>query len=707
MSANIVLNTSSISAQRRRLEPPPGQGAPADAVTLLLCNPTLLAKALPAWEEEAEEIPSGCMVEPHKSLGHLRRVSTDAQAAFDAAWEGPLIFAPQRQRYYSHVLELRSPRPSLALGWTLGMLRRGRRPKEVRIGVNERVCPEKWRQGGLDLLRAIPQLSGRPGEGVATLELPAQLLSPSTAPLIAGAFPNLARLELSDSLRLSPEVLQSSARGLALLLGVPSEAEGGGEGPPAADAVAPGAGTGGGAGSGAGATAAASGEASAGAGGDATGGSVGAGLLPLLPRLTELGLTGPPGLPPGFTWLLQQATQLRTLELRAENYDYLPDLPPGRAPLDEIASLTQLSALSLHSCDVPPLPALIGDLTGLTSLELSSLHGSHSPAIFAPLQGLQRLEVPRASLEVTGLAEALSSLTRLSVKGFTLSAQELSQPLTSIPRWRLPAGLRELGLGIGEQWVAVHPEVLAGLELPAGLRLEHDSTKRSFVLIPGRHTAPPVEEDGFAGTELLPAAEEALCGALRFVLLHGLQHGHAGKRGLLKGGRPNHGRWLREVAALGPTRLTLEGISLSYQDVEAIVEHMADMGDLEALAFERPSKLPLPALPLLAGLPRLKDLALDAIPWAGDDEDSSELRGQALSSIVALARARPEGRDLALDLRCGEEDAEAWARVQALAVRSREEMVALGVRPLRLAVEGIDLYLPPVPPDAEDGEEAD
>ncbi|KAG2501353.1 hypothetical protein HYH03_001143 [Edaphochlamys debaryana] len=552
------------------------------------------------------------------------------------------------------------------------------------MGFDERICPEEWRQGGLDFLRAIPQLSGRPGEGVASLELPAQLLSLSTAPLIAGAFPSLARLVLSEAGELSPDASHEAARGLALLLNGGGKPEGGG----VAD----------------GATAGAVGEGAVGGGTSTEAGSEGvAGVAtqntaPLLPRLVALrfGPTPLKRLPPGFGTVLWQSSQLRTLEFKSlalsvKNQQEQEQAEDSRGPLEDIASLTQLTALSLYSCAVPLLPVLTGALTRLTSLSLGFQRSSLSPALFAPLQGLQRLEIPDATLEAAGLAEALSSLTRLSVGGFTLSAQELSQPLTSIPRWRLPAGLRELGLGTDSYPPAVPPEILAGLELHPGLCLDRCSTQGSFVLHPGRHTATPAEdgdddeEGGFVGTELLPAAEEALCGALRFVHRNGLLWkrqrslsitfkaqlrdqllqpvGGAAGTGP---GRPNHGRWLREVAALRPTDLTLEGIRLSYQDVETVKQGMQE---LQTLIFEPPI----------------------------------ELRGQAIASIVGLVKAMPEKQALTLDLSTVKGLGFAAAeRVRSLGLRVRAQVEACGVEPILITAEGLTVEVDPNEPDDVD-----
>ncbi|KAG2501372.1 hypothetical protein HYH03_001162 [Edaphochlamys debaryana] len=711
-------NSTQADAEAKRRRPVaglPGQGPPGDPETAVLLNPTLLVKCWPTGGKELKMAQAGSSIYPdlRNRLGTFRLVSKDARLAFDSACEAPLMFAPQRQRekYMKEGREPAGPRPSQALDWALGMLQRGRRPREVRFGVNERIRPEEWRQGALDLLQAFPQLSGRPGQGVVSLLLPPELLSPSTALLIAGAFPNLARLELSMTAAprrpwevrpvTSPEALAEAARGLALLLGVRSGPEGG-DAPAAAREGTPPA------------------EACEGAG-------IGPEQCrpPLLPCLTALGLSGPVRLPPGYAPLLRQATQLRTLELSKGDFADLTEFGGapaddegepewgGRGALEELTSLTQLTALSLRACSLNLLPVLTGALTSLTSLELtgqnsnSPLYLPLSPSVFAPLKSLQRLEVPRANLEAAGLAQALSSLTCLSVGGFTLPAQELSQPLTSIPRWPLPAGLRELGLYADEHSAGAPPEALAGLELHDGLRLDQASSQTSFLLNPRHHTAPAVEEGGLAGTELLPAAEEALCGALSFVRQHGLlksgrlsvifntdapdrllqPFGGAAGTGP---GRPSHGRWLREVGALGPKRLTLEGFELSYEDVETMRDGLEEV---ESLWLGPPSQFPLPALPLLAGPPRLRSISLDGTPWAGDDPASTELRDQALASLVALARARPEGRRLALEvLFASEVNQEGQERVQALATRAREEMVAGGVRPIRMMVRC--LYLP-------------
>ncbi|KAG2501352.1 hypothetical protein HYH03_001142 [Edaphochlamys debaryana] len=641
-----VESSLSPALKRRRLAAaPPGQGPPANPVPAVLFNPTLLAKIWPT------------------------------------------------HRYRLRGRELAGPSPCEAVEWALGMLRRGRRPRVVDIEIKEE-GPVEWRQGALGLLRAIPQLSGRPGEGVACLQLPAQLLSPSAAPLIAGAFPNLSRLEMTAAGELSPDASHEAARGLALLLKGAEGAEGSG------------------------ASAGVGGEEAGEQGGEGSGGGPSSSPARVLPRLTALKLSLSQGtlksLPPSFGTVLRQAPQLRTLELPGHELIHGEDQErDARGPLEELASLTQLTALSLRACAPSLLPVLTAALTRLTSLQLTSQGHALPPALFAPLQGLQRLDMPCASLEVAGLAEALSSLTRLGVRVFTLPAQELSQPLTSIPRWQLPAGLRELAL-CKRGCVDVPPEVFAGLELPAGLLFDQESSLNSFVLRPGCHTAPPVEEEGFAGTELLPAAEEALCGALRFVRRHGLFNcrevcitykaqasdlllqpvGGAAGTGP---GRPNHGRWLREAAALRPTHLKLEGIRLSYQDVEIIAEEMVD---LESLSFKTPSEVAFPAFPLLAIMPHLSDIEFDATCWARPDAASAELRVQAIASLLALARELPEGRPPTVGL-CygGGLSHAAEERVRSIGLRAREQMRACGVRRILITAGGF--YVDSDPEDSD------
>ncbi|KAG2501218.1 hypothetical protein HYH03_001031 [Edaphochlamys debaryana] len=681
-------NYPSGTKRRRLAAGSPSHGLPADPMTVVLFNPALLATIWPVGDEEVDEAHSG------------PALSATLRSGAGACKSKPLA------------------------GWALRMLRRGRRPREVRIWVDEKHYPGQWREGAQAFLRAVRRASGRPGKGVVSLQLPTRLLPAGGACRIARAFPNLSRLTLTGREKLKPSLLQASARSLARLLGVASGAEGG-EALAAAGGQAPG-------GSGGEASAAANGGASnsgvghseapaggvgvaAGAGGgearaaaahaEATaGGGLGHGLKPLLPRLTELEVTGRKGLPPGFAPLLRQATQLRTLDLHGQRISdsaHQGQEAAGPGPLEQLASLTQLSALSLHSCAVPLLPVLAGALTRPTSLELS--HQSEPalrPALFAPLKALQRLEIPGARLEVAGLAEALSSLTRLNLRAFTLPAQELAKPLASIPRWRLPGGLRELGLGTKTSSLGLRPEVFAGLELAAGLRFDRGSSLRTLRLRPGRHTAPPGEEGGPAGTELLPTAEEALCGALRFMQAHNwcargevfLTFARAERALLLQPvggaagtgpGRPNHGRWLREVAALRPSRLTLSGFRLSHQDVAVI----GDMAELQALTFKSPCELPAMSLPLLAALPRLEHLGLYATPWSGPDPASSELRGQALASIVGLARARARAPTPALQLQLRTSRSEGnKERVRQLGLRAVEEMGLWGVESVHIWV---------------------
>ncbi|KAG2501371.1 hypothetical protein HYH03_001161 [Edaphochlamys debaryana] len=679
-------------AQRPLVEGLPGQGPPADPTTAVQFNPALLAKCWPPklGEQDAPRHRS-------RAGASLRLVSKDARAAFDAACQEPLVYRLEQAGYEQEGGGRASP--SQALGWALGMLRRGRRPTAVCIVDDEEAHPRDWQHSLLDLLRAIPQLSGSPGEAVSSLQLPPELLSRSTAPLIAGAFPNLASLELGNGHKLNPRACFEAARGLALLLGVRSAPEGGGS---FWDMVC-GDSWGGGGG--------AAWYEDGGASSDEEGAAAGSGYNVFAGgphgerALWGVGGAAAAGAGDGVT-VLRQHTQLRSLQFESLMLFGSDEGEPewdDREPVEELTPLTHLTALSLRACAPSLLPALTAALTRLTSLALS-YHSSNlplSPSVFAPLQGLQRLEIPRTSLEVAELAEALSSLTRLSVGGFTLPAQELSQPLTSIPRWRLPAGLWELGLGIWGDFSTDsrddYLEALAGLELPRGLCFDQESRADRFTLRPGRHTGFPNAEDELAdeldSTALLPAAEEALCGALSFVRQHGLLKSGlrisfeakeadrllqpVGGAAGMGPGRPNYGRWLREVGALGLTRLTLKGICLSYQDVETMRDGLEN---LELLHFEPPCQLPPPALPLLAGLPHLKEVTLDATPWAGGDPASTELRDQVLESLVALARARPEGRRLALHLFYrGWGCASDRERVRSLANRLREQVPALEV----------------------------
>ncbi|KAG2492973.1 hypothetical protein HYH03_008880 [Edaphochlamys debaryana] len=678
-TVDAILGSAAATKRGRLAAALQGHGPPADPVTAVLFNPTLLAKIRPVGEEEVAEARSapslGRALRP--SLGAFRMVSKDARAAFDAACEAPLEFGAQAQDDddWDQWGEPEGPSPAQALDWALGVLQRGRRPRAVHTWIDANAYPEKWRKATLDLLGTIPQLSGRPGEGVACLRIPTDLFTTSTLPIIATAFPNLARLELTGTstdggLRsgASPEALEEAASGLVLLLGGASGVSG--AGPSSAEA----------------------------AGGEGEGNAYGDCTAPLLPSLSALSLSGYEQLPTDLMRSLQQATQLRALELKSL---WLSGSDPeglaaaaGPGPLVELASLTQLSGLALFSCNAPLLAGFVDAFTRLTSLELTYQAGNLPPALFAPLQGLKRLHIPATHLVGPDLAGALSALTRLSVRGLTLPSQELAQPLTSIPRWRLPAGLRELGLHQGPV------EVLAGLDLPAGLRFICRSIDSHFKLTSGRHTAPPVEEGGFAGTALLPAAEEALCGALRLMRQHQLLPQKWGDQQLAitfkaetrarllqpvggaEGtgpGRPNHGRWLREVAALKSDGFLLEGLVLSYQDVRVI----GDMKSLKFLTFKTPCEFrSLSSLPLLAALPDLQALNLDATPWAGDDPESSELRGQALAAIVALGRARPARSDLELDLcsiwglSAGDKE-----RVRLMGLRALEELQALELDP--------------------------
>ncbi|KAG2501379.1 hypothetical protein HYH03_001167 [Edaphochlamys debaryana] len=573
--------------------------------------------------------------DPPTALGAVRRVCKDARAAFDRGCPLPLAFGPLPGPPKDG-----DPSPAEAVKWALDMLHRGRRPKEVRIWVDKDNGREAWSQGGLDLLRALPSLSGRPTDAVSRLTLPAKLLSRPVAALLLGAFPCLTRLVLQDAGSLGAEAVEGLRQ---LLLGSRRGA---------------GSGCGGG--------------------------------------LTELGMTGVHGLPDGTASILAAAKHVRSLDLPDAKFPDESDEFMDFRRVNELASVSHLCALRIGHCDPTLLPFLIDVLTRLTSLELKQqVDVDPLPAhVFGALKGLQRLHAPNLVLYVEQLAEELSALTHLNVNALTCHGFEDDEPLTSVPRWALPPGLRRLGLSTAPLSYAPQSlEVLAGLEPPAGMELDPGSVI-SLQIVPGRHATneDDYEARGDRPHRLRPAAEEALCGAVGFMQRHRL---HVG------------GELCVEYETPALTSALVEGISLSCNDIRTIRDSLTT---LESLTLQTPTDLPLPAIPLLAGLPRLSSLGLDATAWAYGGRHTTEDRGKATAAIVGLALALHEGpaqqaggerpRQLDLNLLYGQGRTthQQWC-VRGTGQEITFELEKAGVVGLRVLVEGRDV--------AEEDEQAD
>lgn len=124
-------------------------------------------------------------------------------------------------------------------------------------------------------------------------------------------------------------------------------------------------------------------------------------------RLRELGLTGPPPLPP----------RLRVLDLSGNHITRLPTLPPGvtallasNNPLDALPPLAGLVRLHLSQTRIRALPDL-APLAGLQSLSLLGCPLDALPDDIGQLGQLSRLELSRTGL--TALPPSIGRLRRL------------------------------------------------------------------------------------------------------------------------------------------------------------------------------------------------------------------------------------------------------------------------------------------------------
>ncbi|KAG2483104.1 hypothetical protein HYH03_017998 [Edaphochlamys debaryana] len=316
----------------------------------------------------------------------------------------------------------------------------------------------------------------------------------------------------------------------------------------------------------------------------------------LLPSLKELSLTPAPGSAPPrsprqapFTACLEGATQLTSLSLGF-------NVQPDELPL--LGALTGLRRLQLGDCDKAPQP-----LVNLQAL--------------AALRSLADLEAPSAMLDVSAL-QGLSRLTRLH-----LLFLENTGPVV----WRLPPLLQDLHLR------AQPAHVLCGLRGSPVRALQRNDV--NLILFAGLHVS---EDEGW----LLPAGEDALCGALE--ALTGRLDNEAALSVTIAVGKPllpvggeagpeqrNHTRWLRALGRLSVRQLLLAGVALSHQDMAALVEACASLQKLilVACAFSASS------LPQLAQLP-LESLALDLSSWRRSEAGSIRIPSDAQGSLLAL-----------------------------------------------------------------------
>ncbi|KAG2482913.1 hypothetical protein HYH03_018193 [Edaphochlamys debaryana] len=148
-------------------------------------------------------------------------------------------------------------------------------------------------------------------------------------------------------------------------------------------------------------------------------------------------------------------------------------------------------------------------------------------------------------------------------------------------------------------------------------------------------------EDG----ALLPEAEVALCravgvmrgmgvekAALR-VSAAGIRIQPVGGQAEVGPGRRNHAPWLEAVAKLGVTRLTLQSIALSHQDMDTL-SRCSSLQTLELVC----TSYPVSALPRLARLPSLGFLALDCDFWVTGAEGARRVCEplEARGALLAL-----------------------------------------------------------------------
>ncbi|KAG2493838.1 hypothetical protein HYH03_008055 [Edaphochlamys debaryana] len=338
-------------------------------------------------------------------------------------------------------------------------------------------------------------------------------------------------------------------------------------------------------------------------------GEAGEGPLPL-PNLRALLVQCSPRrllpAPSAPTASLKGATQLTSLQL-----DFALN---QEADAQALASLTGLARLVVGSLASELMVEALSPLTGLTVLDLGKTPGPLPVPALLGMAGLECLSARRASLDASALA-ALSGLVWLSLDKLTMpgvatgagAGAGAAAGLTS-RRWQLPPQLSELYLG------SQPPEVLCGLRDPPAKPLA--GCRILIGLLAGQHIA-----DG----ALLPAAEEALCGAAEALTGHLGDNARVslsaaiaqplqpvgGEAGL---GRRNHGRWLRALAGTGLGSLSFWHIALSHQDMGTIV---GTCTSLKRLALNDRCTFPVSMLPQLSRLPRLETVVLDVSAWCG------------------------------------------------------------------------------------------
>ncbi|KAG2492301.1 hypothetical protein HYH03_009541 [Edaphochlamys debaryana] len=358
-----------------------------------------------------------------RELRALRAVCSDMRRAFDCA---------RRELRVNHARKgLTEGAKAVIMRGAVSALDRGCRPLDVTLAVIDRHAQE--------LLSAFACTSLQRSLPTTSLHLALKLLTPSTAPALACAFPALRRLCLFLPATASDRILPA-AQALALLTGSGTgtghdeqqPAEAGGQGLGGAESSAAPCG-------------------SAAAGGSAPG-----------PAQSAVAAAGLEPLPSAAVTI--------------------PPLQPGRPGL---AGLRELKLFSDGVIPPPLLAPLFGGLAGITQLELTEgLVSAVHVTSLQPLTQLRRLSLQAIELRVGGEPDgltALSALTHLAVSAIAMreppvdanwidlnqEEQELDEmDRRQLPSCELPAQLEVLALGGcvddgGERW--------DGLQLLSGL----------------------------------------------------------------------------------------------------------------------------------------------------------------------------------------------------------------------------------------------
>ncbi|KAG2493832.1 hypothetical protein HYH03_008050 [Edaphochlamys debaryana] len=391
--------------------------------------------------------------------------------------------------------------------------------------------------------------------------------------------------------------------------------------------------------------------------------------IALLPSLKELSLmpavktpvaTAPPEAP--YLAFVEGATQLTSLSV---GFTIRP------AELSALGTLTSLHRLQLGACSGDALAEFgaVAQLQALTALDLGDTKGLLPGSHLTALRSVADLNAPSASLDV-GALQGLSRLTRLHLAA-------LVEPRGGANAWQLPPSLVDLSLRFQ------FTRVLCGLR-SSPIRVLKYSNIRLALSNLGKD---------LLDSCLLPAGEDALCGALEAlagrlagsacVSVYGVcaepvrpVGGEAGPR------RRNHGLWLRALARTGARSVELRGIALSHQDMATIVE---TCGSVKTLELQYGCSFAASMLPHLAKLP-LQNLGLNLSGWCGAGQ-RGPVRipfGAEGSLLALLSNPSFEG---SVRLSCpGRLQALEQTSVEVMVQAIRAELEAMQLDPSRIVV---------------------